>query len=267
MDEARAAMDDRHVEDARIVDEARLIALVDANLDAFVRHFGGHAAGEIPGSIRWAAGIAGATAAAGVAGVGGAGGAAEAAGSGDPGFGTWTRAHADAALEAVLPLAGFRLVADLPVMILETRPEARRAPDGVRIRPVVDVAGVEDFLAADRAARATDVEEAFAIDPVRLDTATLLHPGVAAFVAYVEGEPVAAALSFTAPPVTRIAWVGTAPVHRRRGLGDAVARAALLAGFDRGATIAALESSAAALELYRSMGFRQVTSYRTWRIG
>jgi ribosomal protein S18 acetylase RimI-like enzyme len=229
----------------RHVDDPRLIALVDENLAAFVRHFGGSTPHAIPGSILWSAGAT----------------------SGAPGRGysVWTRAHADAALEAILPAGGFSRVVDLPVMVLETRPEARPVPDWTQIRAVVDEAGVGDFRTVDRAAFAAE-EGGVAIDSVFCDPESLLHPDVAVIVAYVDAVPVATAMSFTALGVTRVAWVGTVPAFRRRSLGDAVTRAAVLAGFDRGATIAALESSPAGLDLYRSMGFRQVTTYRIWRI-
>lgn len=182
------------------------------------------------------------------------------------GYGLWTRAHADAALEAVLPVAGFSIVTDLPVMVLETRPGAIATPAGAVIRPVVDTAGVADFRAADRAGFAEDDRERAAVDSAFRDPASLLDPAVAGFVAYVDGVPAAAALSFTAVGVARIGWVGTVPAFRRRGLGAAVTRAAVIAGFDRGASVAALESSPAGVSLYRAMGFREITHYRIWSI-
>ena len=183
------------------------------------------------------------------------------------GYGLWTRAHADRALEAVLPTAGFGLIVDLPVMVLEKRPEDPPAPAGAEIRPVIDARGVEDFRMADRAGFASHDVERAAVDSAFRDAGSLLHPAVAAFVAYVGGVPAAAAMSFTAFDVARVAWVGTVPEFRRRGLGRAVTQAAVLAGFDRGGRIAALESSPAGFPLYRSMGFRTITSYRIWSIG
>jgi ribosomal protein S18 acetylase RimI-like enzyme len=182
-------------------------------------------------------------------------------------YGIWTRAHADAALEAILPTAGFTLDIDLPVMVLEARPGPLTAPAGAEIRQVVDEAGVEDFRAADRAGFAEDDHERAAVDSAFRDPGSLLHPAVAGFVAYVEGRPAAAAMSFTALDVVRVGWVGTVPAFRRRGLGSAVTRAAVLAGFDRGASLAALESSPAGVALYRSLGFRTITNYRVWSIG
>jgi hypothetical protein len=46
-----------------------------------------------------------------------------------------------------------------------------------------------------------------------------------------------------------------------------VTRAAVLAGLDAGASLAALESSPDGVPLYRSMGFRTITNYRVWSIG
>ena len=182
-------------------------------------------------------------------------------------YGLWTRAHADAALEAVLPAAGFTLDVDLPVMVLEERPAPGPLPDGTVLREVRDDAGVEDFRVADRAGFADDEQERAAVDSAFRDPASLLDPAVAGFVAYVDGVPAGAAMSFTDGGVTRVGWVGTVPEFRRRGLGAAVTRAAVLAGFDRGAHIAALELSPVGVSLYRSLGFRQITSYRVWSIG
>lgn len=259
------------------MDDATLIAQVDANLVAFARHLGLSTPGGgvderddvlliagddptpvivnsvfttlpdvEPGAILSAA--------------------ATFFGSRGHGYSVWTRAHADGALEAVLPTAGFRCVVDLPVMVLEAPPDERPAPAGSEIRAVEDEAGVEDFRMADRAGFADHDVERAAVDSAFRDAASLLHPDVAAFVAYVDGVPAAAAMSFTSLGVARIAWVGTVPAYRRRGLGDAVTRAAVRAGFARGATIAALESSPAGFDLYRSIGFRQVTTYRVWII-
>jgi ribosomal protein S18 acetylase RimI-like enzyme len=256
---------------------AQIIAIVDANLVAFARHL----ARSIPaGAIEErqdALLIAGDDPAAAIV------NSAFAVGLGaDPGsilpaaaaffgrrgssYGVWTRAHADAALEAVLPAVGFSLDIELPVMVLDERPADASAPTGVAVRRVVDEAGVADFRVADRAGFATDAVERAAVDSAFRDAGSLLHPDVAAFVAYVADVPAAAAMSFTALGVARIGWVGTVPAYRRRGLGGAVTRAAVLAGFDRGAFLAALESTAAGVALYRSLGFRQITTYRVWSI-
>ena len=61
------------------------------------------------------------------------------------GFGIWTRGHADAALDAVLPDAGFEIAIEMPVMVLDTMPAERPAPPGAVVGPVVDEATAADF--------------------------------------------------------------------------------------------------------------------------
>jgi hypothetical protein len=183
------------------------------------------------------------------------------------GHGIWTRAHADAALEAVLPAAGFACAVDLPVMVREGRPAEFPGPAGALVRRVTDEAGVADFRAVDLAGFAADEHdehERAAVEWMFASPRSLVEPEVAGFVAYVEGAPAAAAMSFTDGAVTRVGWVGTVPAHRRRGLGAAVTGAAVLAGFDLGARLAALESSVAGEPFHLAMGFRAITRYRVW---
>lgn len=260
------------------MDDTRLIALVDANLMAFARHLARSTpagaleerqdvlliAGDHPTPVivnsAFTTGPAGDPAAILLA-------AAGFFGRRGHQYGLWTRAHADAGLEAVLPAAGFTLDVDLPVMVLEVRPARVPLPDGVVLREVRDDADVEAFRVADRAGFADDDQERAAVDSAFGDPASLLDPAVAGFVAYADGVPAAAAMSFADGGVARVGWVGVVPEFRRRGLGAAVTRAVVLAGFDRGAHIAALESSPMGVELYRSLGFRQITNYRVWSIG
>lgn len=184
------------------------------------------------------------------------------------GYAIWTRAHADAALEAILPEAGFVLAVDLPVMVLtgDVAPP-RPLPARTEIRRVTDESGAADFRAATLDGSAGADAERASVEAVFGDPVGILGPQVAAFVAYLDDVPAAAALSFTDGLVTRIAWVGTAPSYRGRGLGTAVTRAAVCAGFDLGGRVAVLESSPRGESVYRAMGFRQVTSYRIWLAG
>ncbi|MFI5226550.1 MAG: GNAT family N-acetyltransferase, partial [Candidatus Limnocylindrales bacterium] len=175
------------------------------------------------------------------------------------GYGIWTRGHADAALDAVLPAAGFEIALEMPVMVLDTMPGERPAPPGAVVGAVVDEATAADFrdVALDGFAEEEGVRSA--VESKFGDLAGLREPEIAAYVARVDDRPVAAAMTFTALGVARVGWVGTLPAYRRRGLGAAVTRAALLGGFDRGARWAALESSAMGAPVYRALGFREVS--------
>jgi ribosomal protein S18 acetylase RimI-like enzyme len=180
------------------------------------------------------------------------------------GFGIWTRGHADAALDAVLPAAGFEMAIEMPVMILDGRPQERPAPPGVTVDPVVDDASAADYRAVAIDGFAEDEDERAAVESKFGDPAGIREPEISAFVARLDGRPVAAAMTFTARGIARVGWVGTLPGYRRRGLGAAVTRAAVLGGFARGARWSALESSAMGAPVYRALGFREITRYRVW---
>ncbi len=83
----------------------------------------------------------------------------------------------------------------------------------------------------------------------------------AAYVGYVDQEPVATAALVSNAGVVGVYNIGTMPGHRHRGYGEAVMRQALhdfRAGHPAGPVI--LQSTPAGLRLYQRMGFRQVAT-------
>lgn len=89
----------------------------------------------------------------------------------------------------------------------------------------------------------------------------LVQPHVAAFVARLDGVPVAAAMTLVTHGVAGIYWVGTTPEARGRGLAEACTRLATNAGFDLGAQVAALQASVMGEPIYLRMGYREITRY------
>ncbi|HVE72705.1 MAG TPA: GNAT family N-acetyltransferase, partial [Thermoanaerobaculia bacterium] len=75
------------------------------------------------------------------------------------------------------------------------------------------------------------------------------------FIAYDEGKPVATASVLMCGDVAGIYLVGTLKEARGRGLGTAATLAALHYGRERGARVAALQSSAIGESVYHGMGF------------
>lgn len=86
----------------------------------------------------------------------------------------------------------------------------------------------------------------------------MLAAHVATVVAYDDDGPAATASAITTRGVGYIAWVGTAQRAMRRGLGDAVTRAATAAGSEVGARETALVASRMGAPVYRRMGFVDV---------
>jgi GNAT superfamily N-acetyltransferase len=183
-------------------------------------------------------------------------------------FSVWTRAHADAALEAALPAAGFTHIADAPGMALlpgDDTPEP--TPPDVAIRPVTDDAG--------RAAYAHMSAPAWAIygSP---DESTRAHfsalagvhgPTTQAFLAYRGARAVAGAILYVSHDVGGVGWVGTHPDEQRRGYGAAVTWAVVHEGFRRGVRLMNLQASPMGEPVYRRMGFRTPTQYRFFVAG
>jgi ribosomal protein S18 acetylase RimI-like enzyme len=84
---------------------------------------------------------------------------------------------------------------------------------------------------------------------------TILAPHIAAFVAYLDGTPVACAMTLVSHGVAGVFYVATVERARRRGLGDALTRVAARAGFSMGARAAWLGASEMGADLYRRIGF------------
>ena len=81
------------------------------------------------------------------------------------------------------------------------------------------------------------------------------------YVGRVGGEIVATAIGITVDGVTGVFNVATAPEHRGRGHGAALTAHVAREGFDRGATLAYLQSSQMGHSVYRRLGFRDVEEY------
>jgi GNAT superfamily N-acetyltransferase len=85
-----------------------------------------------------------------------------------------------------------------------------------------------------------------------------------AWVARVEGRPVACAASVTAGQDVWFALVATRPEHRGRGLSGELMRTALRAARAEGCTSSSLEASAQARSVYGRLGYRELGETQLW---
>ncbi len=81
------------------------------------------------------------------------------------------------------------------------------------------------------------------------------------FVGHVDGEPAACGQLFLTGDVAGVYTIAVCTPFRRRGLGEAMTRAVLLAGRERGATYGVLQSSEMGRSVYERMGFETFTQY------
>jgi GNAT superfamily N-acetyltransferase len=180
-------------------------------------------------------------------------------------FSVWTRAHADAALEAALRTAGFFPVTETPGMVFVPGAGRRGAlPPETTIRPVHDDAGREAFgriMAEAYAVYGTPPEstrEKFA----RLES--VVGPTTQAYLAYRGDAPVAGAILYLSHGIGGIGWVGTLPRAFGRGYGTAVTWEVVEQGLARGVPFLSLQASPMGAPVYARMGFTTPTRYRVF---
>ena len=129
------------------------------------------------------------------------------------------------------------------------------SPPGLEIAPVVDDAGLHQWVAA----MGPDYSHESRRAHFELYASLGLAPNLPwrHYVGILDGEPVAAASLFLDAGVAGLYNVAVEPRVRRLGIGSAVTLAALRAARDEGATMAVLQSSGAGLRLYARLGFVQ----------
>jgi ribosomal protein S18 acetylase RimI-like enzyme len=179
--------------------------------------------------------------------------------SGEPeGFLVLVRRPDDEDIERAALAAGFRAGWSERPMALAAPPAARALSDGIAVRAVADEGGVLDYGRVVAAANDDPGERERA--PLLFHGKTIVAPHIAAFVAYMESEPVACAMTLVSHRVAGVFYVATVEHARRRGLGDALTRMAARAGFELGAAAAWLGASDMGAGLYRRIGFEDLGS-------
>lgn len=179
------------------------------------------------------------------------------------GFSVWSRAGvaADDDLFAAAEAAGLQNVYAIPEMVLRAPVEEHPLPPVAELRRLASAEQAADYW---RVATASYASLGFPpeIFAGYRDHAPLLRDNVAAFLAYLDGEPVAIAMTIVSGDVAGIYWVGTLESARGRGLGRAVTVAATNAGFALGAELASLQASPMGRPIYEAMGYETIFEYR-----
>lgn len=178
-------------------------------------------------------------------------------------FSIWVKADQpeDDDLAASAEAAGFQAVYEMPEMVLEEQPDSPDLAPGAELRKLEEVDQADDFwrVAIESYADIGFPPEIFS---GYTNHAGLLAENVAAFIAYLDGEPVSIAMTMVSDAVAGIYWVGSRTQARGRGLGRAVTAAATAAGFELGANVASLQASPMGKPIYLAMGYEVAFDYR-----
>ena len=167
----------------------------------------------------------------------------------------------DLALEVAAETAGFQLVYAMPEMTLATPVTTPPIPARAELRKLTDSEQAEAYwkIAASSYTSIGFPAEVFA---GYTNHAGLWAENVAAFIAYLDGEPVSIAMTIVSHGVAGIYWVGSLEQARGKGLGRAVTAAATNAGFELGAEVVSLQASPMGKPIYEAMGYETVYDYR-----
>jgi ribosomal protein S18 acetylase RimI-like enzyme len=168
-------------------------------------------------------------------------------------------------LSARLVAHGMRHVEDIPGMIASiasslaaTPPPEVRGLTVARVRDASDAHAWTTLLEAAVSPATPERQASLSrlIDGLGLDD----HSPWRHFVARIDDVPAGTASVFCAEGIAGVYIVTTETWARRRGVATAVTRAALADALERGYTVAAVQSSAMGLGLYRALGFRECCS-------
>jgi ribosomal protein S18 acetylase RimI-like enzyme len=181
------------------------------------------------------------------------------------GFSLWIRdgQPQDADLLEAAEAAGLQLVYAMPEMVLAQPVEAPQLASGAEIRQLTAAEQADDYWAVATASYASLGFPAEVFAGYRRH-AGLLADNVAAFIAYLEEEPVSIAMTIVSDGVAGIYWVGSLERARGKGLGRAVTAAATNAGFELGADLASLQASPMGKPIYEAMGYETLFDYRLY---
>ena len=153
--------------------------------------------------------------------------------------------------------SGFSVEGDHPWMVRAPGALAVSAPEGLRVERVTDAAGLADFELASAIGFGSPPQAAFTWHA----PAVLADPRLQLWRGRLDNRTVSASMSFVEAGVVGIYGVSTVPDARRRGFAGALTRAALSAD---PSLPSVLQPSTSAEPLYRQLGYRRFTTFRTW---
>jgi GNAT superfamily N-acetyltransferase len=90
------------------------------------------------------------------------------------------------------------------------------------------------------------------------------HPNCRYYIGYLDGQPIARAMSFTDAEITGIYWLTTLRPFRGRGVGQAMAHRLLSDARQAGSKLAVIPTPQSGLELCRRIGFKPYCQYNVY---
>lgn len=131
------------------------------------------------------------------------------------------------------------------------------SPSQLEVRPVTHADQLEAFAVVTADAFGPPLEEARRLDPPSM----LEDDRMGWFVGFVDSEPAACGQLLRTRDVAGVYAIGVRERFRRRGIGEAITRAVLIAGRKQGCELGVLQASPMGTPVYERMGFETITEY------
>lgn len=167
----------------------------------------------------------------------------------------------DPAAEAACLDLGLSRAAEIPVLALHPLPASGPSPPReLEIRIVRSVADHRLHVDAEAAGFEGDPAISHRLFPDSVvDAAERIE-----LTGFVDNIAVATAVTYISGQDAGVYGVATHPAYRRRGYGEALTRAAVHLGCERGCTLASLQPSLMARPMYERIGFREITRWHVY---
>jgi GNAT superfamily N-acetyltransferase len=182
----------------------------------------------------------------------------------DRGFTLWIHEEMDEDLMQAAQRQGFAELIRQPEMVCTHRLPAQPLPDDVEISQVKTTDELAHFAEINASAFSVYGMPPQSVYKTFSKAEKMLVPHVVAVIAYVQGIPASAALTFVHDETAGLYWVGTIEAYRKRGLAKAVVREVTNAGFDLGARISTLQATVMGEPIYKKLGYETVFNHRIY---
>lgn len=138
-----------------------------------------------------------------------------------------------------------------------------RTSDCFKVKQVKQRSEIDDF--------GLIIEEAFDKTPQVINKmfekdSTLIHNDIIAYIIYKDEEPLSAVMTVLSKNIAGIYWVGICTKARGQGLGSLATKVATNIAFDKNINNVILQASALGEKVYKKLGYKTITRYRTYTI-
>lgn len=178
----------------------------------------------------------------------------------------WVRGHGNENLEKILKDKGYKPSREpgSAGMMIQENIKYVELPEGYEMREVKDEKEILDFASITK--EAFEKEDSV-VNCMFSSREVLVDSNVKSFLIYKGDLAVSAAITMLSSDVAGIYYVGTLESERGKGLGSYIVRISTNKGLEEGKKAVILQASKLGESVYKKLGYKTITRYRTYRIG